>query len=617
MCGIAGILHISNSIEDAENTIRRMTSSLVHRGPDGEGYLIRDGVALGHRRLSIIDLAGGDQPIYNEDKTLSIVFNGEIYNYVELREDLIRRGHQFRTSTDTETIVHLYEEFGVDCLQHLNGMFVFAIWDSSKQRLFLARDRMGEKPLYYAWLNGRFLFGSELKSIVASGLIDLDVDVQAVDDYLAYGYVPTPRSIYRQVAKLPAGHYCIVEGGEPKIEPYWQIGFGTPNEVTGETIEELRELIDDSIRIRLRSDVPVGAFLSGGIDSSLIVSHAVAQSGAKLSTYSIGFSEADFDELKYARMIAERYDTEHHEFVVSEVDDQLFPRIVSHFDEPFADPSAFPTWYVTRSAAENVKVVLSGDGGDELFCGYGRYSGESLENTMDVLPLGFRRMTMGLVSSLLPGHFPGKGWLQRMSVEDAERWQRTVGILEAEQRCKLWRPELLGGLEMSARLLQPYFCQSLDRRSRRMLADQNTYLTDDVLVKVDRNSMWHSLEVRVPLLDHRVVEYANSLPIEFKFSGGSLKHPLKELLKGYVPDELITRRKTGFGMPIKHWLSTQLYDFSRELLLSSDSRCHAWFRRESLAELVEGNKKGMRDMSRRIWALLWLEQWLRSSEAGV
>lgn len=625
MCGIAGVHHSSSTLNDAENTIRRMTSAIAHRGPDGEGFLIEPNVALGHRRLSIIDLAGGDQPIFNEDQTVSIIFNGEIYNYVELREDLIKRGHQFRTASDTETIVHLYEEYGVNCLEHLNGMFAFAIWDAPRQRLFLARDRLGEKPLYYSFNNGLFVFGSELKAVTESRLVSKEIDVQAVDDYLAYGYVPAPRTIYQNVSKLPQAHYCIVENGHLNIQPYWKIKFGEQRPVSADTVEELRDLVNDSIRIRLRSDVPVGAFLSGGIDSSLIVSHAAELSSQRLSTFSIGFSESDFDELKYARQIAERYNTDHHEFVVSEVDENLFPRIVDHFDEPFADPSAFPTWYVSKNAADNVKCVLSGDGGDELFCGYGRYHGESLEGFMDAIPLGLRRATLGAGASVLPNHFPGAGWLKRMSVGGAERWQRTVGILEAEQRLRLWRPEILQSLDTSASLLAPFFNGSdfngsdfngskLDGRSQRMLADQNTYLTDDVLVKVDRNAMWHSLEVRVPLLDHRLVEYANSLPISYKYNNGSLKYPLKKLLEGYVPEDIIARKKTGFSMPIKHWLNTQLYEFSRELLLSPDSRCHAWFNVDELSNLVEANRRGMRDMSRRVWSLLWLEQWLRGED---
>ena len=614
MCGIAGIFAHRGGRDAATRLIEEMTGRLQQRGPDGAGYHVDDTVALGHRRLSIIDLEGGDQPIYNEDGSIAIVFNGEIYNYVEIREELISKGHTFKTVSDTEVIVHLYEEQGVECLQALNGMFAFALWDQRRQRLFIARDRMGEKPLYYADLGGTVYFGSELKSLLAVKTLPREVDPQAMDDYLSYGYVPCPKSIFKSVRKLPAAHYMTITDGRVEIAPYWNIAFGDANfgKTESQVLEELRELVNHSIRIRLRSDVPVGAFLSGGIDSSLIVSHAAMQSQRQLSTFSIGFSEQDYDELAWARKVAERYDTDHHEFVISEIDADLFPRIVSHFDEPFADPSAVPTWYVTREAARLTKVVLSGDAGDELFCGYGRYRTRPVDQLVGCVPAGIRRMAFGGAAAALPDHIPGRGWLSRMAVGDSEQWQRTVGIFDSVERGRLWRPEHLPNISLDAGLLEPWFRSSLDFTSRRMFADQNTYLTDDILVKVDRNSMWHSLEVRVPLLDHRIVEYANNLPLSMKYHDGILKYPLKKLLEGKVPDELITRRKTGFGMPIKHWLKGHFYEFSRDLLLSSDARIHAWLDQQAIGRLIEGNRNGKRDLSRRIWSLLWLEQWLRS-----
>ena len=616
MCGICGIYNARGIEKSHRQLVDEMNLTLKHRGPDGDGIFADKSVVLGHRRLSIIDLDGGDQPIFNEDGSIAIVFNGEIYNYQELRKDLVSKGHKFSTHSDTEVIVHLYEEKGLDCLDDLNGMFAFALWDKNRQRLFIARDRFGEKPLYYHYSNGKLVFASELKAIIKDTRINREVDVSALDDYLAYGYVPAPKSIYKNIKKLPQAHCLTLEKENLNVRRYWsaEITSDKHNINEQDAMEQLRELLLDSIKIRLRSDVPVGAFLSGGIDSSLIVALSAQQYQGKLTTFSVGFSEQDFDELSYARQVADRYQTNHHEIMLHDIDANLFPRIVEHFDEPFADPSAVPTYYVTQEAAKHLKVCLSGDAGDELFCGYGRYRPLQVEKFLQAIPGGIRRPLFNTLANFVPDHIAGKGFLRRAAATAPVHWQRTVGIFDSFERQNLWRNEYKKGADRGAWLFEPYFEQSdISLTSLRMLTDQNTYLTDDILVKVDRNSMWHSLEVRVPLLDHRIAELANSFPLDLKFANNVQKYPLKHILKGLVPDELLTRKKSGFGMPIKYWLKDKFYDYSRDLLSSSSTLSSQFFNADKLTNLVEANKAGKRDLSRRIWSLMWFEQWLRNN----
>ena len=615
MCGICGICGKSSDQNIDQSLLEAMNNSLTHRGPDGGGVFNDPGIGLGHRRLSIIDLAGGDQPIYNEDNSIVIVFNGEIYNYRELREDLIAKGHTFRTHSDTEVIVHLYEEEGTDCVLQLNGMFAFAIWDKNKRRLFCARDRFGEKPFYYTVNNGTLYFASELKALKFTPNFDTSIDPSALDDYLAYGYVPAPKSIFKKVRKLSAASCLIWEAGNLQTKRYWSPSFpAEPIKIREEeAVDHLRDLINDSIKLRLRSDVPVGAFLSGGIDSSLMVALAAQQSEQTISTFSVGFSERDFDELGSAKVIADRYSTNHHEIMVDSLDLSLFPKIVAHFDEPFGDASAIPTYYVTQAAAEHIKVCISGDAGDEFFSGYTRYRYEPLEQQFDLLPEGLRKVALGGVAELMPDHIKGKGRLRRFSVSGHQRYQRMIGPFDPAERAELFRPEYQEHIDSSASFLQPYFGSNskLDPISQRMLADQMTYLSDDILVKVDRDSMWHSLEVRVPLLDHRITDFANSLPFTLKNKNGNQKFLLKQILKDLAPDEIITREKKGFGLPLVHWFRERFSTFSEELMLSSDSFTHQFFEPKKIKSLIDGHNKGHRDLSRRIWTLLWLEQWCR------
>lgn len=611
MCGICGIYDTAGDAERYRDAVVRMANAIKHRGPDGSGLYVDNLVAMGHRRLSIIDLEGGNQPIFNEDQTVAIVFNGEIYNYKELREDLSQR-HQFRTASDTEVIVHLYDEYGVDCLEHLNGMFSFAIWDKARQRLFIARDRLGEKPLYYSFKDGKLRFSSELKSLLVDANQTPELNPAALEAYLSYGYVPESSCILKGYNKLPAGHYLVLENGNLSINQYWQppMPTGSDKRDEAEILNEFEGLLNESIAIRLRSDVPVGAFLSGGIDSSLTVALAAEQSSGQLATFSVGFSEEDFDELRYAALVAKHYGTDHHEIILEDLDEQLFPKMVAHFDEPFADPSAIPTYYVTREAAKHVKVCLSGDAGDELFCGYTRYDYEPFEQSISALPLGVRRIIAGSLSRFWPDAVPGKGRMRRIQVDNPEKWQRMVGPFDSDERRNLYNSDYRHLVEAPS-LFSPYFDNDLDEISQRMWADQSTYLTDDILVKVDRNSMWHSLEVRVPLLDHRIVELANRMPLRLKRKAGQKKYPLKRLLKGKVPSEIISRPKRGFGLPIKHWLRGSMQDFARDMLLSSDTRIRKFFATDQLEFLVLNHEQGKRDLSRRVWTLLCLEQWCR------
>ncbi len=614
MCGIAGIAAIDSGVTPSSDALRRMTGVLAHRGPDGEGFFEADGIALGHRRLSIIDLAGGDQPIFNETGDVVIVFNGEIYNYKELQQSLRANGHTLSTSTDTEVIVHLYEDYGPTFVDHLNGMFAIALWDAKRKRLVLARDRMGEKPLYFAELSGTLVFGSELKSLLEVPGLEQTIDIEALDDYLAYGYVPAPRTIFKNVFKLPAAHRLILESGRYVTERYWTVDdepAPVPNS-EAEAIAALRELLQDAVRIRLRSDVPVGAFLSGGIDSSLIVALASAAAVEPLQTFTIGFPGANQDESGDAAVLAKHFGTRHTTIPIDEVDLSLLPTLVSQFDEPFADPSSVPTFHVTREASRFVKVCLSGDGGDELFGGYRRYRPEPFEPFINRMPQFVRRGGFGTAAKLVPSSLPGAGWLDRMSVDGARRLQRKVGIFSQAERLALWRPEYREALQDDAAYLAAFYDEAPGTDlERRMATDRQTYMPEDVLTKVDRDSMANSLEVRVPLLDHRIAALSTRLPYDLKFRNGTGKYALREVLRGLVPDEVFNRPKRGFGMPLRDWQESGKLDPFLSQLRASDSHVAKFLSRRALDKLLERGGTTSRDTSSRLWALLWLEIWLR------
>ena len=616
MCGITGICLTDPAASVAREALERMTRILSHRGPDGETLHFDAGIGLGHRRLSIIDLKGGTQPIFSADGALAVIFNGEIYNYKELRVELQKAGYRFKTESDTEVIVHLYDQLGAECVQKLNGMFAFAIWDRRTRSLFAARDRLGEKPFYYRRLaDGTLIFGSELKALRAfDRSLEFELDPSAVDDYFAYGYVPAPRSIYRDVFKLPAAHTLLWRDGKVSVARYWSHmdGRRRSSEPASELVMQVETLLLDSIRLRLRSDVPVGAFLSGGIDSSLTVAMASEVAETPLSTFSVGFVEQDFDESGFARLIASKYKTRHHELTVGAVDLEKFPELVRQFDEPFADPSALPTYYVTRAASQHLKVCLSGDAGDELFAGYPQYLLEPAEGWIDRIPSLLRRLLFGVPAALVPDNVRGKGWLRRMSVDGAIRYQRTIGVLDGVERQRLLDGTAARSTQNDAALLRPYFTPDRSCIESRMLADQGTWLADDILVKVDRNSMLNSLEVRVPFLDHRIVELANSIPLSVHIREGEQKWILKQLLRSRAPASITQRPKQGFGMPIRDWLRGGYRELAEDLLLGRSNRSHDYVNAIAVKRLFDAHQKGPRDLSARLWSLMWFEQWCRT-----
>ena len=592
-----------------------MCAALVARGPDDEGTFVGDGAGLAMRRLSIIDLQTGHQPVSNEDGSIWVVLNGEIYNYRQLRNDLERRGHRFSTSTDTEVIVHLYEEHGDACVEALRGMFAFAIWDSGRRRLLLARDRIGIKPLYYGLVAGRLLFASELKALLQLPEINRRLNWESLAHLLAFGTTPPEESIIDGIHKLEPGHRLRMEAGqEPVIERYWELQF-TPNTQRSEeeTIEELRSRFQESIRYHLVSDVPVGAFLSGGIDSSSVVASMATMSGSRIKTFSIGFREQEFDELPYARLIAKRFDTDHHELIVEPNVMELLDHLAWDLDEPFGDPSALPTYMVSRLAGRHVKVVLSGDGGDELFGGYDKYVVEGRDRVARFFPSPIRRL-LARTSDVLPEDAKGKQYLEYLSKPEGERY------LHAST---LFRPDHLQGLLTGAALEQVGEAaperSRLDRLQRRdghwlsalQDLDFRHYLPLDILTKVDRMSMAHSLEARVPLLDHPFVEFAATIPADWKLYRGKTKHIFVKSLRGCLPDEVLDRPKKGFGVPLNRWFRGPLRPLVRELLLSDTARARGIFNEAYVNRLIARQEQG-RPLDLHIWTLLSLELWCRT-----
>ncbi len=616
----------------SESLLREMTDTLTHRGPDGEGYLIRGNIGLGHRRLSIIDLEGGDQPIYNEDGKIGIVFNGEIYNYVELMADLKSRGHTFQTSSDTEVILHAYEEFGEACAEKLRGMFAFAIYDGHDQSVFLARDRLGIKPLFYWTQNDRshnarshgdrsqgdrLIFASELKAVVCDKGVKREVDTRVLGEYLTYGYIPGDRCILKGVEKLPQGHTMRWRDGRVTIRRYWDVEMecqegGTRTDADYEA--ELDEVLQDAVRLHLRSDVPVGVMLSGGVDSAIMVALASLALDKPVKTFSVGFAEGDLNELSVARLSAERYGTEHHEITVKDHDIGVLPDVVWHLDEPFADPSSLPTFYVCREAAKHVKVCLTGDGADEAFAGYSRYREALSYRYTDWAPAGVRKVLCGSVSAVMPQAMWGKGLLGRVGSDGARRYLDSVGVFSVADAMRTLSGDVRESDRAMTAFLDPYFGgDGRDIVSTLQYADQKTYLPDDILVKADRMSMQNSLETRPPFLDHKVIEFANRCPAGLKLDGdGVSKAILKRVLADRIPREVIERKKTGFGLPTKHWFRGGMEGMARDMLLSPSSRSSVYFKRSVVEGIIDGHQRGMRDLSRKIWSLLVFEHWCRA-----
>jgi asparagine synthase (glutamine-hydrolysing) len=614
MCGIAGKFTLDGRAVDP-GLITRMADRLAHRGPDDAGYHVTGPIGLASRRLSIIDLATGRQPISNEDGTVWVVLNGEIYNFVELRAELERRGHRFRTRTDTEVIVHLYEEKGPGLLADLRGMFAFAVWDRRQRRLLLARDRLGEKPLFYTHRPGRaLLFASEMKSLLVDPDLRLSLNVAAVDQYLSLLYIPAPASIFREIAKLPAGHYLICSERGIEVHEYWDVPLPPEGDEDRLDEETLRARLHEAVRIQLRSDVPLGAFLSGGVDSTTVVATMAEDLGPEIMTCSVGFPEEGYSELPYADAVAARLGSRHQSRLVEPPSRELIERLAWHFDEPFGDSSAVPTWEVSGLARERVKVALSGDGGDELFGGYSRHAIEMWEHTL-------RRCgrvaswTMARVAAALPPRLRGRNSLARLDTPADEacavKFQFGGGAprLKARIYAAGFR-EAIAATDPLAPFKAAYArAGKADPLNRILYVDLKTYLADDILVKVDRMSMAHGLEVRAPFLDHRLVELVARLPGRTKVPGPATKPLLRAILDGRVPRSAWDRPKHGFTAPIGGWLRNGLSDWVEDRLFSRSSLGRDLFDQKGLRRLWEDHLTGRGDHAHEIWLLLMLETW--------
>jgi asparagine synthase (glutamine-hydrolysing) len=621
MCGIAGIVqtHPDGAVDPA--TIHRMCATMVHRGPDDEGIFVKAGVGLGMRRLSIIDLAGGHQPVFNEDKTVWIVFNGEIYNFPELRADLEKRGHRFSTHTDTEVIVHLYEDLGADCVKRLRGMFAFALYDERRSKLLMARDRLGKKPLHYALTNGTLLFGSEIKAILAVAPELASVNNEALLQYMHFGYVPDPLTAFLAIQKLPPGHLLELEAGRVSIRQFWDLPEYGTRQVRSEEecLEELEWRLAEAVRIRLISDVPLGALLSGGTDSSIVVALMARASSKPVKTFSIGFSHDDFNEGHYARIVAKRFSTEHHELVLEPDVLETVEKLTSSLEEPFGDSSMLPTYYVSCMAREHVTVALSGDGGDEIFAGYDRYAINLRRQQFERIPRWARAVYRERVFPHLPQNMRGRKFSYNVSLPWRERYVDSISFLPScERDIPLLSREfraILRSVENPEAMMYKYFEQApaKDAISQTMYVDTKTYMVGDILTKVDRMSMATSLEVRVPLLDHQFVEWVTSLPVEWKLRGAHQKYILRKLAERVgVPREALYRPKQGFAVPLVHWIRHELRDLIMSALLEPRTIQRGYFNPEGVRQLLDEHFRGRRDHSSGIWRLLMFELWHRN-----
>jgi asparagine synthase (glutamine-hydrolysing) len=621
MCGIAGIFNVKEREPVSEDHLKEMTDTLVHRGPDDEGFYTSNSVGLGHRRLSIIDLSAGHQPMSNEDDTVWVVFNGEIYNYPELRALLEKKGHVFKTHSDTEAIIHLYEEEGEECFRLLRGMFATALWDERKRKLVLGRDRVGKKPLFYYYDGCRIVFASEIKAILKVPGICRDIDLEAVSDYFSLLYVPAPKSIYTKIRKLRPGHYLTVsERGLKEVE-YWDLSFRDNEELSEQQwIERILASYRETVRIRLMSDVPLGAFLSGGVDSSSVVAMMAEAKNGRVLTCSIGFEDEAFNELPYAREVARYFDTEHHEQIVHPDAVGIVEKLAWHYDEPFADSSAVPTYYVSKTAREHVTVALSGDGGDENFAGYRRYYFDQRENWLrSWLPSEVRRPVFGTLASLYPKAdwapriFRGKATFENLARAPIEAYFRSVSAVQTSLKNELLHPDVMSHLAGydSLDVLRHYYdkADTEDTLSRIQYVDIKTYLTDDILTKVDRASMANSLEVRAPILDHKFMELAARIPSSLKLRGRVGKYIFKKTLEPLLPQATLTRPKMGFAVPLARWFRHELKEMAHEVILGRHAED---FTEPRIVEKIWGeHQRGFRDRSTELWTLLMFRLWQR------
>jgi asparagine synthase (glutamine-hydrolysing) len=620
MCGIAGFTQFSGKMGD-KNTLKQMGNAILHRGPDAGGEYLDDMVGLAHRRLSIIDLSeAGNQPMYSHDKQYVIVFNGEIYNFLALRAELSNQGYPFQTEGDTEVILALYATYDSACLDKLNGMFAFALWDIKKQSLFIARDRIGKKPLYYLQHEGKFAFASEIKALLTLPDVPREIRLDAVYDFFAYQYVPDPKSIFTHIHKLPPGHYMTVDAKGIEITQYWDVSFkhtSTTSEV--ELTEKLRELATHCTKQRMISDVPLGAFLSGGVDSSGVVAMMAMNSVTPVKTCSIGFDEEKFNETEFAKEVAEQYHTEHYEFTVHQNVADSLEKIVAYFDEPFADPSLVPTYFVSELARQQVTVAIAGDGGDEVFAGYEKYTTDATENKLrSMFPLFLRKSVFPKLANVLAKSNTtlcrkGKSLLTSLSQDPAMGFYTTNSQIDDRQWDKLIRADVkaeLNGYHPSKLTVDAYNqADGPDHLSKILYTDMKTYLPGGILVKVDRMSMANSLEVRAPLLDKDILEFAATVPSAMKFKNGEKKHILKEAFKPMLPDEILYRKKMGFSVPLASWFRNEIKDIAQQHLLEQAQGLKTIFNHAYIKTLWDEHQSKNADHSSLLWSMLMFEMW--------
>ncbi len=621
MCGITGFVNANGSAADRA-LLESMNRALIHRGPDDDGFYVDQNVGLAMRRLAIIDLASGKQPIHNSNRSKWLVFNGEIYNYQELREDLENRGRKLYTKSDTEVVIQLFDEFGPKCLDRLRGMFALAIWDEKDKSLFLARDRVGKKPLLYSHqANGDLVFGSEFQAVLRHPSVSREVDTDAIDDYLSFLCVPAPKTAFKSIRKLEPGHWLRWKDGEIETKRYWQPDFSKKIKISEpEAIEETTRILRESTRLRMISEVPLGAFLSGGVDSSTVVALMAQESDRPVKTFSIGFEEQDFSELKYARRVAEHVGAEYNEFIVRPNALDVIPTLVEHYGEPYADSSAIPTYYVSKETRQHVTVALNGDGGDESFAGYERYTAMRIAETYSRVPKSLRKalieMPVGLVptSEIKRSRFrDAKRFLQAANLPRNERYFRWMSTFNRDTKIDLYTDEFARSVAGNdpVSVLDKWFAAAngTGTLDATLLTDQMTYLPNDLLVKVDIASMANSLEARSPFLDHNLIEFAASLPEGMKMRGFETKSLLKKVAAKLVPRDVIYRRKMGFGVPIGSWFRGEMKDFVRGVLLSERSINRGIVKPAVLMRLVDEHIDAKRDHSFQLWTLMMLELW--------
>ncbi len=632
MCGIAGWINLENSKRqpDPGPVLHSMCNAITHRGPDSEGIWADDTVALGMRRLSIIDLKTGDQPVFNHDKSVVVMMNGELYNYREVRTDLEKRGHRFLTQTDTEIVPHLYDEYGDDFVEHINGMFAIALWDSKLKRLILARDRYGEKPLYYGVFDNRLIYGSELKALLAHPAVSREMDPDAFRQYLSFDYVPAPRSIFKNISKLPAAHMMTVAEGKMDVRRYWNLSFKKNGIVKpfDKAAAELRDLLSDSVRMRLVADVPLGVLLSGGVDSSAVAAFAVQHASETVRTFSIGFTEDSFDETRYARQVAKHLGTDHHEEILSAAKaGDLISEIGTWLDEPLSDGSLIPTYLLARFVRKHVTVALGGDGGDELFAGYPMYYGHKVAAAYSAIPQFLRSGIIEPAVNMLPVStrnlsfdYRAKRFVRSANYETIARHHSWFGSFTPDEQDSLLtqdvRARSSGSVYSEAKSLLD-ICDAAGEIEQMQYLDINFYMAEDILSKVDRASMAVSLETRAPFLDPRIGQFAASLPLNYKLRGRKGKYILKRSLEGLLPPDVMTRSKKGFGIPIAQWLKGRLNPLMHDLLDAKRIHEQGLFEARYVDKLMEQHEKGLASNHKQLWTLLVFQLWYDSFGGGI